>query len=620
MATITTFAYDAVGGVPSYTSGNIADWLYQLTFRANGVIPGSDGGLAVSSDGIGNVLVQNGACSLAGRSAVLTAGPASTAMTPLPSSGFRTAYAVVMRYNTSTQTTSIVTIAGSTIANPGPAVNPAYVELTDILLAYVLAVNTAGTTVYTVTDARVFSTNALETPTGSTTYSATDLGKDAVIIAPLSANATIDITAGSIYQGNRLFVKNTTSGGFTLTLHYSASLGDISLSPGAWIALAWDGSVWVNTTVNSDWDLVIDSNAKLDLWCQHVGGLYKRVLIRAGTWTASALSPTAGVLVNLDNTGTKYVFAEKGSNIVYSASYAGTMYGLYRATLNTDMSLERFEGISINITNSNASNSTNGFYNLTNMTDCNGVISSTIGGSSFINCNNLINCIATAGTSGNAGLKGFNTCNYLTGCTSTMSSASATGSIYAYFGCNQLSNCQGLIGSSITGGNNLFANCSYLSNCNAKASLSITGSSIVGYTTCEYITGCLATITNSGLGQNPAGFAVCNYISSSQAIVVGPSNASAICFQTCKDINSCNANASGASSATNYGFLNCSGIVACIASSTNAGAGLGYGYGTSNKMQQNRVGTFKSSIYNNCFADAGTAQACSDTAAGGYNS
>lgn len=244
MATITTFAYDAVAGSPSYTSGNIIDWLYQLTFRANGVMPGSDGGLAVSTDGTGNVLVANGVCALGGRTAVLTAGPQTTAMTPLPANGFRTSYAVVMRYDTSTQTTAIVTIPGSTIANPGPAVNPSIVALTDVLLAYVLAVNT-GSIAYTVTDARTFTNTGTFAPTGSTTYTASDLNINSAIIAPITANATIDITAGSIYKGTRLFIKNTSAGAYNITLHFSGSVADIIIPPTQWASMQWDGSAWV---------------------------------------------------------------------------------------------------------------------------------------------------------------------------------------------------------------------------------------------------------------------------------------------------------------------------------------------------------------------------------------
>src|SRR6478609_10222310 len=146
MATFTTFGYDG----PSYTSANEIDWMNQMAGRAAGVVPGEDLGMVCTSDGLGNVLTQNGVCVLGGRVAVLTAGPATTAIPSLPASGFRTAYAVVVRFNTSTQTTSIVIIAGSTIANPGPAVNPPIVAATDTLLAYVLVVNTGGTNAYTV--------------------------------------------------------------------------------------------------------------------------------------------------------------------------------------------------------------------------------------------------------------------------------------------------------------------------------------------------------------------------------------------------------------------------------------------------------------------------------------
>src|SRR6185369_10485587 len=113
--------------------------------------------LAVTSDGLGNVLTQNGVCYLSGRSYKLTGGPSTTTLTPAPASGFRTAYAVVVRFTPAALTGTVTIIAGSTIANPGPAVNPSIVAATDVLLAYVLAVNTGGTIVWTVTDARAFA-------------------------------------------------------------------------------------------------------------------------------------------------------------------------------------------------------------------------------------------------------------------------------------------------------------------------------------------------------------------------------------------------------------------------------------------------------------------------------
>jgi hypothetical protein len=153
----TVFGFDQISANnPQYTAAQTLAWLWQTLRRNDGVAQDLDLALAVTSDGLGNVLTQNGAAFLSGRSYVLSGGPQTTAMTPAPASGFQTSYAIVVRFVTATAVGTITSIAGSTIANPGPPVNPSIVAATDILLAYVKAVNTAGTIVYTVTDARTF--------------------------------------------------------------------------------------------------------------------------------------------------------------------------------------------------------------------------------------------------------------------------------------------------------------------------------------------------------------------------------------------------------------------------------------------------------------------------------
>lgn len=238
----TTFAYDAVAGSPSYTAGQETDWMHQMNFRPNGVLPGLDLALAVTADGAGGVLVQNGACVLAGRTALLSGGPESLSLGTLPASGFRAVYAIVVRFNTTTQSTDIFSIAGATIANPGPAVNPS-IAASDILLAYVLDVNTAGTHAYAVTDARTFTSAQLLQPTGSVTYDRGILPNDGVILAALTGSATLDISAGALRAGAKLFVKNVSIAPQTLTLTYAAATS-FTLTQGQSVVLVWDGAAW----------------------------------------------------------------------------------------------------------------------------------------------------------------------------------------------------------------------------------------------------------------------------------------------------------------------------------------------------------------------------------------
>jgi hypothetical protein len=265
-----------------------------------------------------------------------------------------------------------------------------------------------------------------------------------------------------------------------------------------------------------NYDIIIDSNAKLDLWAQCVDGSMKRVLIRSGTWTASALSPTAGVLIDLDAAGTVYVFAEPGSAVVYSGAYAGNLYGLYHASLATDMSLERFVGINISITNTETNQRGVGFSSCTNLTNCTGTGTGTgaAPGYGFSSCTNLTNCIGTG--TGIPGY-GFSSCTNLTNCTGTGTGTGATGS---------------------------------------------------GFDSCAVVMGC------SGAGYS-SGF-------------------------------------------SGRGFSACVCIIGC------AGVGIGttgYGFHGCKKMQQNKpLSASTTATYNTSYADAGTSNACADTAAGGYNS
>lgn len=254
----TTFAYDAVAGAPSYNAGNETDWMNQVMRRPYGVIPGLDLALVVTSDGAGGVNVQNGACILAGRTALLSAGPQNVSLGTLPSNGFRTSYAVVVRFSSTTQSTDIAIIAGNTIANPGPAVNPSILA-TDVLLTYVLDVNTAGTHVFTVTDGRSYTDAQLLLPTGNTTYPIGAIGPDSRMLVALTAPSTIDITAGAIMAGTKLFIKNTSLTPQALTLTYVAATS-YTINQNQWVLLTWDGSQW--NWVMGNATITVDSSSR----------------------------------------------------------------------------------------------------------------------------------------------------------------------------------------------------------------------------------------------------------------------------------------------------------------------------------------------------------------------
>jgi hypothetical protein len=400
-------------------------------------------------------------------------------------------------------------------------------------------------------------------------------------ITPNASSFTVIVTGYSAYIG---LVASGTAGSMILTASYyaattytpywstskqgwyssSASLirfiggcTKINITDSGGKYLFKNGQLESNDSDNVQYDLIIDSNADLDAWCQCISGQYKRVLIKSGAWTASSLSPTAGVLINLDLTGTTYVFAEKGSSINYSGAYSGTMYGLYHATLSTTPDLEKFDGISVNITNTaTGPYYAIGFNKCVSLVHCYAITNSSATGASYISsgfsgCAYLVNCYGKALVSGTAGASanGFNSCNYLTNCVGIGDGSSSPAS-----------------------NSNGFNQCGNIVNCTGTGT---TGSSGSGY-----------------------GFRQCNGVSLSVGTGVGNSGTGGGC-----------------------GFVSCVGVVLCQGVGTAAGSGLGYGFNTCTKMQQNKPnGASKTATYITSYADSGSSNACADTAAGGYNS
>ena len=398
------------------------------------------------------------------------------------------------------------------------------------------------------------------------------------------------------------------------------------------------GTGWSDALVSAtNFDLIIDSNAKLNLLCQAIAGQYKRVYIKAGTWTASALSPTAGVLVNLDLTGTTYVFAEKGSSINYSGAYNGYMYGFFHSGGPADdTSFERFDNVKINITNT--SDTGIGFYNCTSLTSCTGTGNGGSGGSGygFYSCISLSNCTGT-GSAGDSSGYGFYNCTNITNCAGTGNGGSG-GSGYGFYSCISLSNCTGT-GSAGDSSGYGFYSCISLSNCTGTGSAGDSSSGI-GFYNCTNITNCAGT-GNGGSGGSGYGFYSCISLSNctgtgsagdssgygfcfctSLTSCIGTGSASAgYGFYSCTSLTSCTGTGTGSSS-DGIGFDLCIGLVSCGGCGLSTSLlGLGYGFKDCKKMQQNKSSnTSKSATYSSSYADSSSNNGCADTAAGGYNS
>ena len=346
---------------------------------------------------------------------------------------------------------------------------------------------------------------------------------------------------------------------------YQILLATLTVNAGSITAV--NQAAW--TTPGNLYDIVIDSNAKLDAWARATLGQFKRVLIKTGTWTASALGPTAGVLINLDNTGTTYVFSEKGSSINYSGSYGGTMYGLYHVTRSTDLSVERFDNVKVIITNTSNNN-----------------------GWAIHNCTNLFNCTGSGTATSGCG-RGFNNCDCLSHCTG-ISSGNVTAIGTGFYSCTNVVNCYG----SGTGSGS-FENS--------------------GFYSCNWLTDCTGTGTGSGTAE---GFGGCKYLSNCTGTGTAPGTSTGAGFYQCQSIVNCVGTGSGGSSSGNgLGFASCVGVTLCAGQGLAAGSGNGYGFNGCTKMQQNKASAAsKTATYTTSYADSGAGNACADTAAGGYNS
>jgi len=159
--------FTCVGAAPTYGPSDLAQWLYNASFRNDGVLKGLDDSLNVTTDGLGNALIATG-CAMKSGYGYQNTGVITMPLA-LPAVGYQNINTLVVRVDTgaSPNLMHAYKLAGVSVANPGPPAAPAIVAGTDVYLCDILIVNTAGSYTYAVTDKRAFAGTPAMLPIGT---------------------------------------------------------------------------------------------------------------------------------------------------------------------------------------------------------------------------------------------------------------------------------------------------------------------------------------------------------------------------------------------------------------------------------------------------------------------
>jgi hypothetical protein len=216
---------------------------------------------------------------------------------------------------------------------------------------------------------------------------------------------------------NGLTKNGVTGNGAAASIHaeLKALLGLFGITPSA-LTNTQLADYFASHGLDIGYDIVIDSDDKLDEWAACTDGSMKRVYIKSGTWAASAvgLSGTDGVLIDLDKAGTTYVYAEPGSKITFSGTYVGVMYGIYHATL-PEIGDEQFINVSLDIGNTAPASSAIGFHNCVGLMFCTAKSASTQGARAYSYSKALFGCRGEGISSLEFGI-GFHYSEVITNC------------------------------------------------------------------------------------------------------------------------------------------------------------------------------------------------------------
>lgn len=262
-----------------------------------------------------------------------------------------------------------------------------------------------------------------------------------------------------------------------------------------------------NSFLTSQATFTISSNEDLAKWATNASGNdYTSVYIAPGTYTLESGS------INLTATGTKIVEGHPNAKLVFESTSVAINTNYYPAlyyTTKPDSQEYKMTNVIIDVTGMNATSSNVyavGFYNCINMLNCYATSKSTgtkdwQAAYSYYACSYLINCQGASSGANNGNAYTFASCSYLTNCIADETVYPATydnrADIIPYAASKYLINCQARAtnGYELTRG---YFGCNYLTGCSATVSSSTTTSTeISGFNRCARMVNCQASITNT---------------------------------------------------------------------------------------------------------------------------
>lgn len=262
-----------------------------------------------------------------------------------------------------------------------------------------------------------------------------------------------------------------------------------------------------NNFLTSQATFTVSSNEDLTKWATNASGNdYTSVYIAPGTYTLESGS------INLTATGTKIVEGHPNAKLVFKSTNVAINTNYYPALYYTgkpDSQEYKMTNVIIDVTGMNATSSNvyaTGFYNCINMLNCYATSKSTgtkdwQAAYGYYACSYLINCQGASSGANNGNAYTFASCSYLTNCIADETVYPATydskADIIPYASCSYLINCQAKAtnGYELTRG---YFGCNYLTGCSATVSSSTnTSTEISGFSRCARMVNCQASITNT---------------------------------------------------------------------------------------------------------------------------